>query len=57
MDTNLIVEAYLQITQGNISTEYVGPEEQGKSIVKCSILEETNLEYNNSTLMMLPSKQ
>lgn len=57
MDTNLIVEAYLQITQGNISTEYIGPEEQGKSIVKCSILEETNLEYNNSTLMMSPSKQ
>ncbi|MBS4881201.1 MAG: hypothetical protein KH138_13065 [Firmicutes bacterium] len=56
MDTNLIVEAYLQITQGNMKTEYVGPEEQGKSIVKCSILEETNLEYNNSTMMMSPSK-
>lgn len=48
MDNNLIME-YLRITCGNIPSQYYGPEEQGKSIVKCSILEETNLEYSNST--------
>ena len=49
MNNDLIVEEYLRVTCGNIPGAYVGSEEQGKSIVKCSILEGTNLEYSNST--------
>ena len=49
MDNDLITEEYIQITCGNIPASYVGPEEQGKSIVMCSSLENTNLEYSNST--------
>ena len=49
MDDNMILEDYIQITCGNIPNEYRGPEEQGKSIAKCSILEETCLEYSNFT--------
>lgn len=49
MDNDLITEEYIQITCGNIPAIYVGPEEQGKNIVMCSILENTNLEYSNST--------
>ena len=49
MDNDLIIKEYIQITCGNIPRVYAGPEEQGKSSVKCSILEDTNLEYSNST--------
>nr|DAJ66670.1 MAG TPA: hypothetical protein [Caudoviricetes sp.]DAW40821.1 MAG TPA: hypothetical protein [Caudoviricetes sp.] len=49
MDNDLIITEYMKITCGNIPKVYVGPEEQGKSIAKCSILEDTNLEYSNST--------
>ena len=57
MDNNLVIEEYIQITCGNIPKVYVGAEEQGKSIVKCSILETTNLEYSNSTsISILPWK-
>ena len=49
MDNDLIIKEYIQITCGNIPRVYAGPEEQGKSIVKCSILEDTNLEYRHST--------
>ncbi len=49
MDNDLITEEYIQITCGNVPAIYAGPEEQGKSIVMCSILENTNLEYSNST--------
>ena len=49
MDNDLIIKEYIQITCCNIPRVYSGPEEQGKSIVKCSILEDTNLEYSNST--------
>ena len=49
MDKDFIIKEYIQITCGNIPRVYAGPEEQGKSIVKCSILEDTNLEYSNST--------
>ena len=45
MDNDLIIKEYIQITCGNIPRVYAGPEEQGKS----TILEDTNLEYSNST--------
>ena len=50
MGNNLIFKKYIQITDGNVPRVYKGPEKQGKGIIKCSILKETNLEYSNSTL-------
>ena len=52
MNDDLILKEYIQITNGNVPQLYIGPEEQGKNIVKCSILEGTNLEYSNSTTEM-----
>ena len=51
MDNDLVIKEYIRITCGNIPRAYAGPEEQGKSIVKCSFLEGANLEYSNSTLI------
>ena len=45
---NVLLE-YLKITGGFIPETYLGPEEQAKRIVRCSILEDTVLEYSNST--------
>lgn len=50
MGNSLIFKEYIQITDGNIARVYEGPEKQGKGIIKCSVLKETNLEYSNSTL-------
>lgn len=44
-----ILTVYSKITGGIIPDSYDGPEEQGKQIVKCSLLKETCLEYSNST--------
>lgn len=44
-----IMQEYLRITGGFIPDIYLGPEEQAKRIVKCSILKDTNLEYTNFT--------
>lgn len=45
------LEIYERITQNYQISEdrYVGPEEQGAAIQKCSILEVTNIEYSNET--------
>lgn len=43
------MQEYLRITGGFIPDIYLGPEEQAKRIVKCSILKDTNLEYTNFT--------
>lgn len=45
------LSSYQKITQ-NFQTpdyEYVGPEEQGNTIRKCSILEATSIGYSNET--------
>lgn len=44
-----ILQDYLKITGDFVPKEYTNPEQQGQSIVKCSILTETSLEYSNST--------
>lgn len=49
MDMDNILVDYLKITGGIIPETYLGPEDQAKLIVRCSILEDTNLEYSNST--------
>lgn len=49
----MLEEDYLQfydeVTDGEGPEIYLGPEEQGKSIVKCSILKTMNLDYDNVT--------
>ena len=40
---------YLKITGGFCPNQYLDPETEGKKIVKCSLLKETNLNYSNST--------
>lgn len=54
MDNNFITE-YLKITSNAIPSVYPGPEEQAKQIVKCSILKDVNLEYNNLTSRTQPN--
>lgn len=49
MDMDNVLVEYLKITGGIIPETYLGPEEQAKRIVRCSILEDTNLEYSNTT--------
>ena len=46
-------EAYEKIVQGyrSLDYEYKSPEEQGRSIKKCSILESTPIEYSNKTTL------
>ncbi len=45
------MKAYQQITQGFMGPayEYTTPDEQGAAIKKCTILEPTNIQYNNRT--------
>lgn len=43
------MQDYMDITNGEYPMNYLGPEEQGRSIVKCSVLREVNLDYDNST--------
>lgn len=50
MDGNILKD-YLQITKGHQMPEYYSPEEQGKRIKRCSILEEANFSYSNHTEM------
>lgn len=54
MNDQLTME-YLKITGGAIPSVYIGPEEQGQRIVKCSLLKETNLAYSSSTNVKIPS--
>lgn len=43
------LQFYDEVTDGEGPEIYLGPEEQGKSIVKCSILKTMNLDYDNVT--------
>ena len=49
------LKAYQLITQGfqAPSHGYTTPEEEGMSIEKCSILQETNVEYSNETIILI----
>lgn len=44
-----VIGDYLKITGGFTQDVYLGPEEQAKRIVKCSILKDVNLEYQSFT--------
>lgn len=42
------IDWYLRITKGiSIPSQYAGPEEQAKRIIRCSILREVDIEYSN----------
>ena len=43
------LQFYDEMIDGEGPETYLGPEEQGKSIVKCSILKTMNLNYDNMT--------
>lgn len=49
------LKAYQLITQGcQVPTHgYTSPEDEGASIEKCSILQETNVEYSNETTIRI----
>lgn len=49
------LEAYQLITQGfQVPTRgYTSPEDEGASIEKCSILQETSVEYSNETIVRI----
>lgn len=57
MDNDSVIKKYMQITGGNVPKKYEGSEEQGRRIVRCSILKETNLEYSNSTSAAFPYRK
>ena len=49
------LEAYQLITQGFQvpARAYTSPEDEGASIEKCSILQETSVEYSNETIVRI----
>ena len=48
MDETMLRE-YMRITKGNCPDSYLGAEEQGKAIRRCSILKEVEIGYSNSS--------
>lgn len=56
MDSQVMSE-YLRITGGYLPEAYPGAEEQGKRIVKCTLLKEEDLYYSNSTPNVSKAKE
>ena len=48
MDETLLKE-YMRITKGSCQESYLGAEEQGKAIKRCTILKEVEIGYSNSS--------
>ena len=44
-----VFEDYMKLTNGMVPQAYLGAEEQGKAIRRCSILKEVEICYSNSS--------
>lgn len=48
-----VLDEYMKLTNGKVPQAYLGAEEQGKAIRRCSILKEVEICYSNSSSFSL----